>query len=719
MTNAIKTVNNTVINELLPLLKRLDQRLEAAVAATKETEDADTTNDPYRGLHITILDLERYLSQPPGDPTFPTAANISPTELIPPDSRLAQLQQEFGLSDFDIDILIIALAPECDRRYDRLYAYLQDDIRCKRPSIDLALNLLCPTAADKLIRRSHFSVDAPLMRHRLLHLVTESDRTKPTLLAQELHLDEQVVRFLLHQPGLDGRLASFSQLLYPTTSFTDLYLNPEIQPAITTLVKADWQTQTPLQFYFQGSDRLSQHLTAEALAATVNAPLLSVDLAKIADNKADFAANLNLIFREAWFLKALLYLDGLDAIANEPTFVYHDLMRAILPQGVAAANAQHKSITILAGTQPGIPPAHVSVEFITVPFPIPDFTQRRICWQTQLETANISIDSTELDALSDRFRLTPSQITSAIKNTCNTARWQIAAQKNPDYTILLFASARAQSGHDLTALARKIEPKYTWDDIILPVDHKTQLREICNQTKYRNLVLNEWGFERKLSLGKGLNVLFSGSPGTGKTMAAEVIAKELQLDLYQIDLSQIVSKYIGETEKNLNRIFTAAANANAILLFDEADALFGKRSETRDAHDRYANIEISYLLQKMEEYEGLAILTTNLRSNMDEAFVRRLRFIIEFPFPNEQQRRQIWEKVWPLQTPCSPDLNLDFLAHRFDISGAHIRNIALAAAFLAADNGKFVNMAHLIQAIHREYQKMGRILMTEDITLPN
>jgi hypothetical protein len=176
MTNAIKTVNNTVLNELLPLLKRLDRRLESAVAATLETEDAETASDPDRGLHITLQDLERYLSQPPGDPTFPTAANISPTKLIPPDSRLAQLQQEFGLSDFDIDILAIAVAPECDRRYDRLYAYLQDDIRCKRPSIDLALNLLCPTAADKLTRRSHFSPDAPLMRHRLLHLVSESDR---------------------------------------------------------------------------------------------------------------------------------------------------------------------------------------------------------------------------------------------------------------------------------------------------------------------------------------------------------------------------------------------------------------------------------------------------------------------------------------------------------------------------------------------------------------
>lgn len=550
----------------------------------------------------------------------------------------------------------------------------------------------------------------PLIRHDLLHVVSESDRSKSTLLAHELHLDDQVVRFLLQQPGLDARLAPFCQLINPTTCLNDLYLNPEVKQALVTLVIEDWQAQKTLQIYFQGSDRVSKHLTAEALAAAIKAPLLSADLAKIADNKANFAPTLKLICREAWFQNALLYLDGLDALLNDQAILYEDLMRAI---------AQHRSITILAGIQPWIPNAAVPVEMITVPFSIPDFAQRRICWQTQLTTAGISIDPTELDALADRFRLTPHQITNTVKSTCKAARWQAAAEKNTSHTLLLFASARAQSGHDLTALARKIEPQYTWNDIILPDDHQTQLRAICNQTKYRNLVHEEWGFDRKLSLGKGLNVLFYGPPGTGKTMAAEVIARELQLDLYKIELSQIVSKYIGKTEKNLNRIFTAAANYNAILLFDEADALFGKRSEVRDAHDRYANIEIGYLLQKMEEYEGLAILTTNLRSNMDDAFVRRLRFIIEFPFPNEKQRRQIWEKVWPDTTPCSSDINLDFLARRFEIPGAHIRNIALAAAFLAADDGRVINMAHLLQAIRREYQKLGRILIEEDILLPN
>ncbi|MEA5567762.1 ATP-binding protein [Anabaena sp. UHCC 0399] len=704
---------NSALNNLLPLLQRLDQLLEGAIASAQLVYGTEAATDPYRGMHVNPEDVERLLQQKPAVPVFqlnPQPPTESITDLITEDSPLAWLIQTFGLSDFDIDIIAIALAIELDRRYERLYAYLQDDVRCKRPSVDLALNLLCASAADKLGRRSHFSADAPLIRHNLLHLISENDRSKSTLLARELHLDDQVIRFLLQQPGLDERLATFCQLIYPNTSLNDLYLNAEIKQALATLISEDWQAQKPLQLYFQGSDKLSKHLTAEALAAAIKAPLLSADLAKIADNKSNFAATLNLICREAWFQNALLYLDGLDTLPNDQAILYEDLMRAI---------AQHRSITILAGIEPWIPNAAVPVEIIAVLFPVPNFAQRRICWQTQLTTAGISIDSTELDALADRFRLTPHQITSSVKNTCNAVRWQAAAEKNTPRTGLLFASARAQSGHDLTALTRKIEPQYTWDDIILPDEHQTLLREICNQTKYRNLVHEEWGFDRKLSLGKGLNVLFSGTPGTGKTMAAEVIAHELQLDLYKIDLSQIVSKYIGETEKNLNRIFTAAANSNAILLFDEADALFGKRSEVKDAHDRYANIETGYLLQKMEEYEGVVILTSNLRSNIDDAFSRRLRFIIEFPFPNEKQRRQIWEKVWIDTTPCSSDLNLDFLARRFEIAGANIRNIALAAAFLAADDGKVITMAHLLQAIRREYQKLGRIVMEEDILLPN
>jgi SpoVK/Ycf46/Vps4 family AAA+-type ATPase len=222
-------------------------------------------------------------------------------------------------------------------------------------------------------------------------------------------------------------------------------------------------------------------------------------------------------------------------------------------------------------------------------------------------------------------------------------------------------------------------------------------------------VHGEWGFEHKFSLGKGLNVLFSGPSGTGKTMSAEVLATDLSLDLYKIDLSSVVSKYIGETEKNLGRIFREAENANCILLFDEADALFGKRSEVKDSHDRYANIEINYLLQKMEEYEGIVILTTNMLKNLDPAFTRRIQYTVEFPIPDERQRGMLWSQVFPMATPLASDLNLDFVAKRFRLSGANIKSIALQSAFLAASNGGSVEMEHLVNAISREYKKLGKL----------
>jgi SpoVK/Ycf46/Vps4 family AAA+-type ATPase len=273
----------------------------------------------------------------------------------------------------------------------------------------------------------------------------------------------------------------------------------------------------------------------------------------------------------------------------------------------------------------------------------------------------------------------------------------------------LYRGCRAQTNQNLSKMAQKITPHYTWPDIVLPPDKLQQLKEMCNYVKYRHVVYNEWGFDRKISLGKGLNVLFSGPSGTGKTMAAEILANELNLDFYKIDLSCVVSKYIGETEKNLAGIFKEAETANAVLFFDEADALFGKRSEVKDSHDRYANIEINYLLQKMEEHEGIVILATNFRKNIDEAFTRRMHFSLEFPFPDEEYRLNIWQKMFPAETPKSPDIDYEFLAKGLEISGGSIKNIALNSAFLAADNSRKVDMAHIIRATKREYQKMGKL----------
>jgi SpoVK/Ycf46/Vps4 family AAA+-type ATPase len=278
----------------------------------------------------------------------------------------------------------------------------------------------------------------------------------------------------------------------------------------------------------------------------------------------------------------------------------------------------------------------------------------------------------------------------------------------------LFAAARAQCGLELEALATRVEPRHRWDELVLPPDALQQLREICDRVANRETVVERWGFGRRIARGGGVNALFAGPSGTGKTMAAEVMAGALGVDLFRVDLAGVVSKYIGETEKNLDRVFAAAEHANGILFFDEADALFGKRSEVRDSHDRYANIEVSYLLQKMEQFDGVAILATNLRGNLDDAFIRRLAFSVHFPFPDAEHRARIWRGIWPAETPIDQSIDAAKLGRLLALSGGNIRNIALAAAFFAAERDARVEIADVVDAAAREYQKLGTTLAPED-----
>jgi SpoVK/Ycf46/Vps4 family AAA+-type ATPase len=277
----------------------------------------------------------------------------------------------------------------------------------------------------------------------------------------------------------------------------------------------------------------------------------------------------------------------------------------------------------------------------------------------------------------------------------------------------LWETCRGLARSRLDDLAQRVETSATWDDLVLPALQKQILRDIVVNVRQRARVYDQWGFAAKSSRGLGISALFSGASGTGKTLAAEIMANELCLDLYRIDLSQVVSKYIGETEKNLRRVFDAAETAGAVLLFDEADALFGKRSEVKDSHDRYANIEVSYLLQRMEAYRGLAILTTNMKQALDPAFMRRIRFIVQFPFPDVAERAEIWKRIFPGSTPTA-DLDVARLA-QLNVAGGNIRNIALGAAFLAADEQRPVNMAHLLRIARAEYAKLDRPLTDSEI----
>lgn len=348
------------------------------------------------------------------------------------------------------------------------------------------------------------------------------------------------------------------------------------------------------------------------------------------------------------------------------------------------------------------------VTALEVDFGYPDYEGRLTAWRGALEHAGTAVADAELASLAGTFTLTMGQINDAAAMAVTLASLDGAPSDVPSSRHLRQA-ARAQSHHGLGSLARKVELRATWDDIVLPEPVRLQLREIVAAVESRHLVLESWGFEGKLSRGRGLNVLFGGPSGTGKTMAAEVLAGDLGLDLYEIDLATVVSKYIGETEENLRRIFDEARRSNAILFFDEADALFGKRSEIHDAHDRYANMEVAYLLQLMEEYEGMAILATNLRQNLDEAFARRMRYVVEFPFPNPELRCLIWHRIFPGQVPMAPDVDYRFLAQRFELAGGSIKGAALGASALAAADGGSVAMGHLALAVAREYQKLGRL----------
>jgi ATP-dependent 26S proteasome regulatory subunit len=692
-----------VFDELLQALKKLDQILEQAITLAQASYGEDTTADPYRGLYITAEQAEQSIKRESG--CFATGFTGFFPSLASYPSRLQQLAKVFNLRLIDLDLIILALAPEIDLCYERIYAYLQDDVTRKRPNLNLALNLFCSSLGEKLKLRPRFSSSAPLIYHQIIDLIEDGNQPQPPLLAHILKLDQQVLNMILGDLTLDVRLAPFCQLLQPLYTFSELYIEPEIKHGLQKLVGNAMESCQPLQLYFRNPNDIENQETAIAIAQQIGYSILIVNLAQVIDHKLHWEMLLKYLIRETQIQKAVLYLYHWDLLCDSE----QETCRLQLLTGLA----QNPGITIISGQGQWLQFANHGFQPFIIEFSIPAIEQRRQCWQAKLEQSTISLDQLDIDILSRRFKLMPSQIANAVDRADRRIYWSAISQsantiENSSTLDEIFRAARAQSGHSLTTLARKINPNYTWQDIILPTSQKAQLQEICDQVKNWQTVYQDWGFNQKLSLGKGLNVLFYGPPGTGKTMAAEVIAHELKLDLYKIDLSQIVNKYIGETEKNLDRIFTAAQNSNAILFFDEADALFGKRSEVKDAHDRYANIEVGYLLQKMEEHDGIAILATNLRQNLDDAFIRRIQIVIDFPFPDAEQRRSIWQSLIPEQAPQSDDIDFEFLAQEIKLAGANLKNIVLTAAFYAANQQSRIRMEHLLQAADREHQKLGR-----------
>lgn len=610
--------------------------------------------------------------------------------------RLQELRAIFALDRFALDALLICLTPHLDLRYEAIYGYLQDDVTRTHPTVNLILDLLCVPGTPRLQRLPAFFDEAPLFHHHLLRHGPVSDQHPSSLLSQRLDVDPALVAWLLgtYRPPQELR----GHITLTTNARQE---DKRLAPAVPDLHAR--QEPTPLVIFY-GPDTLAQNAAARLSAASLERPLLTLDFGAVIKGDVAPIMALRLALRDARLNGALPYLRGWDTCLTDghpPAELLTELYT--YPSPVILGGESRWQARGVVRDRP----------LLWRAFPLPNYARRLALWKHFMDEHEPEASSI-LEALAGQFILTTGQIRDAVA----TARDQAIQRGDGVRPTDLLAAARAHSNPRLAELAHKITPRYTWDDIILPEDRLEMLREIVMTVRQRPKVLETWGVGRKLAASQGVTMLFAGPPGTGKTMAAEVIADELSLDLYKIDLSTIVSKYIGETEKNLEQIFNEAQRSNAILFFDEADAIFGKRSEVKDAHDRYANIEVSYLLQRMENYDGVTILATNLRANLDEAFTRRLQFAVDFPFPEEPYRQRIWETLFPPDVPRASDLDFALLARRFKLTGGSIRNIIVAAAYLAAADEKPVTMQHLLHAMRRELQKMGRLVNEADLQLP-
>lgn len=618
--------------------------------------------------------------------------------------RLATLADRFGLERRELDALLIAAAPALDTKYGRIYSYLQDDVERTRPTIDLTLQLLAGTRRGRLTARSLFARRSPLVRYRLVRLFGGDDRPLP---GRIVALDERVVAFLLGSDEMDAVLASVASVAVPDVSLANVPVDSETEARLTAMADRldggiDVESRdgrTPSFTYVHGRYGSGTSAAVSALSAHVRrgSPLLTIDAEEATGT--DLIDLVPAIDREARLRKAGVHVANVDALITGDAEDADGVLAAV----VAEFDGINGDVYLSGRTAL---PTRIQLrvrthEFAALHLPTPAYDRRVECWRAVPE---LPAEVDPLD-LASKFRFTAGQIDDAVRTAGILAR---SEGRDASSEADVYEACRAQCGEQLDALARKVVPVYDWDDIVLPADVLAHLQEVAAHIDHHGRVYTDWGFEGRFSLGNGVTALFSGPSGTGKTMAAEVIAGEAGLDLFKIDLSRVVSKYVGETEKNLRRVFDEAEDSNAILLFDEADALFGKRSEVKDAHDRYANVEVNYLLQRIEEYDGIVVLTTNFEGNVDDAFLRRITHSVEFPLPDREARTAIWRRIFPEETPVGT-LDIEFLAG-LDSTGGNIKNIALNAAFLAAADADVVEMDHVLRAVRREFEKTGTLI---------
>ncbi|HEX8224024.1 MAG TPA: ATP-binding protein [Allosphingosinicella sp.] len=647
----------------------LDARLADHVRALRE--QGRFNEDPTRGLFLTEADvlaaLERHRGQSGEAPRDPLRAIVDRRSALEPRPPLAAIASAFGLDEFDRLALLIVAAPALDRRFQTAFAFAQNDVSRRWPTVGLLLDLLAATPAERLRRLDRFAAGAPLMAGALIHCAA-GDEDKP-LADRALAADDRVVHALLGlDAGLDWRLADCGAR----------YAGAE---------EADWalpRLELPgygLMLVEAARDCGQRAMVAQACAGR-GLRLLLVDAGSALAGVVPPGTLGRLLGREAMLGGAALLV---EAGPSAPSGALEALAAAAVAVGAAVVVAAPPDSLDSARL-----PATVAVARLRLADPDP--ARRRGWWEAAIGAGP------EADRLAWSTRLGP----ATIGRLCGTAPGEAVA------------AARALAARRLPAVMQPVPPRWRPEELLLPAPSLARLDELTAYVAHWPQVIDRWGFGAANPQARHCLALFAGPSGTGKTMAASIVAAAADLDLYRVNLASVFDKYIGETEKQLDRLFDAAADAGVALLFDEADVLFGSRTEVRDSHDRYANLSVAYLLQRVECHEGLVVLASNLPRNMDEAFARRLSHVVAFPMPDPALRRALWRGAFPAAAELDPAVDLPEIAATFELSGGNIRNAALAAAYLAAADGGAIAMPHLLRAITRELEKMGRAPIAAD-----